>query len=72
MYLPRAHLLLGEQHFGWLIGEFFLLSGVAFLSLIGKYVLLEVMGGFINYRTLFMFITLKYYNRRCCFLPVWP
>ncbi|AKD56411.1 DUF4271 domain-containing protein [Spirosoma radiotolerans] len=38
-------LLLGEQHFGWLIGEFFLVSGVAFLSLIGKYVLLEVMGG---------------------------
>ncbi|GAB3806298.1 hypothetical protein GCM10028819_41410 [Spirosoma humi] len=38
-------LLLGEQHFGWLIGEFFLVSGVTFLSLIGKYVLLEVMGG---------------------------
>ncbi|MFD2936843.1 DUF4271 domain-containing protein [Spirosoma flavum] len=38
-------LLLGEQHFGWLIGEFFLVSGVAFLSLIGKYALLEVMGG---------------------------
>ncbi len=39
------NLLLGEQHFGWLIGEFFLVSGVAFLSLIGKYVLLEIMGG---------------------------
>ncbi|GAB3785640.1 hypothetical protein GCM10028818_47550 [Spirosoma horti] len=38
-------LLLGEQHIGWLIGEFFLVSGVVFLSLIGKYVLLEVMGG---------------------------
>ena len=39
------NLLLGEQHFGWLTGEFFLVSGVAFLSLIGKYVLLEIMGG---------------------------
>lgn len=38
-------LLLGEQHLGWLIGEYFLVSGVAFLSLVGKYVLLEVMGG---------------------------
>ncbi|MVM38324.1 DUF4271 domain-containing protein [Spirosoma sp. HMF3257] len=38
-------LLLGEQHLGWLLGEFFLLSGVAFLSLMGKYVALEIMGG---------------------------
>ncbi|OJW80423.1 MULTISPECIES: DUF4271 domain-containing protein [unclassified Spirosoma] len=38
-------LLLSEQHFGWLIGEFFLLSGVAFMSLIGKYIALEIMGG---------------------------
>ena len=38
-------LLLGEQHMGWLIGEFFLVSGLAFLSMMGKYVLLEVMGG---------------------------
>ncbi len=38
-------LLIGEQQVGWLIGEFFLVSGVAFLSLIGKYVLLEVIGG---------------------------
>ncbi len=38
-------LLLGGQNFGWLVGEFFLVSGAAFLSLIGKYVLLEVMGG---------------------------
>ncbi|QDK78489.1 DUF4271 domain-containing protein [Spirosoma sp. KCTC 42546] len=38
-------LLQGEQHLGWLVGEFFLLSGVAFLSLIGKYVALEIMGG---------------------------
>ncbi len=38
-------LLLSEQHFGWLIGEFFLLSGVAFMSLVGKYIALEIMGG---------------------------
>ncbi len=38
-------LLLGDQHMGWLIGEFFLVSGLAFLSMMGKYVLLEVMGG---------------------------
>lgn len=38
-------LLLGEQHLGWLVGEYFLVSSVAFLSLVGKYVLLEVMGG---------------------------
>lgn len=36
-------LLLGEQHLGWLIGEFFMLSIVAFLALIGKYIMLEVM-----------------------------
>ena len=39
------NLLLGEQHFGSLTGEFFLVSGVAFFSLIGKYIALEVMGG---------------------------
>ncbi|MVM31535.1 DUF4271 domain-containing protein [Spirosoma sp. HMF4905] len=44
MFASRT-LLLGEQHMGWLLGEFFLLSGVAFLSLIGKYVALEIMGG---------------------------
>lgn len=38
-------MLLGEQKFGALVGEFFLLSGVAFLSLMGKYLLLEVLGG---------------------------
>ena len=38
-------LLLGDQHMGWLIGEYFLVSGLAFLSMMGKYVLLEVMGG---------------------------
>lgn len=34
-----------EQRFGALTGEFFLLSGGAFLALLGKYVLLEVLGG---------------------------
>ena len=38
-------LIPGEQHIGWLISEFFLLSGLAFLGLIGKYVAIEVMGG---------------------------
>ncbi|MFD2573919.1 DUF4271 domain-containing protein [Spirosoma soli] len=38
-------LLVGEQRFGWLAGEYFLLSGLTFLSLIGKYVMLEVFGG---------------------------
>ncbi|WP_460965331.1 DUF4271 domain-containing protein [Spirosoma litoris] len=44
VFASRA-LLPGEQQLGWLVGEFFLLSGVAFLSLIGKYVALEIMGG---------------------------
>lgn len=38
-------LLLGEQKFGGLAGEFLLVSGLAFLSLMGKYLLLEVLGG---------------------------
>jgi hypothetical protein len=38
-------LLLGEQQLSALAGEFFLLSGMAFLALMGKYVLLEVLGG---------------------------
>ena len=38
-------LLLGEQKLGAMMGEFFLLSGMAFLALMGKYVLLEVLGG---------------------------
>jgi len=33
-----------EQHFGWLIGEFLALSAIAFVALLGKYVLLEVLG----------------------------
>ena len=37
--------LLGEQKFSALAGEFVLVSGLAFLSLMGKYVLLEVLGG---------------------------
>ena len=37
--------LLAEQKFGALAGEFVLVSGLAFLSLMGKYVLLEVLGG---------------------------
>ena len=37
--------LLGEQNFGTLATEFLLLSGVAFVALMGKYVLLEVIGG---------------------------
>jgi Domain of unknown function (DUF4271) len=38
-------LLLGGHKFGALTGEFFLLSAVVFLFLMGKYVLLEVLGG---------------------------
>lgn len=38
-------LLLGGHKFTALIGEFFLLSAVVFLFLMGKYVLLEVLGG---------------------------
>ncbi|GAB3560163.1 DUF4271 domain-containing protein [Spirosoma fluminis] len=38
-------LLLREQQFGWLIGEFLVLTGLAFLSLMGKYLALEVLGG---------------------------
>ncbi|GAB3950800.1 hypothetical protein GCM10028805_29600 [Spirosoma harenae] len=44
VFASRA-LLLGEQQFGWQVGQFFLLSIVAFLSLMGKYVSLEIMGG---------------------------
>ena len=43
-------LLPGEQRFGALAGEFFLLSGAAFLALVGKYVLLEVLGGLYKLR----------------------
>ncbi|SOD97930.1 DUF4271 domain-containing protein [Spirosoma fluviale] len=38
-------LLLGNQQFGWLAGEYFLVSGLVFVSLISKYFLLEVIGG---------------------------
>ncbi len=38
-------LVSGEQKLGVLAGEFFVLSSVAFLLLMGKYVLLEVLGG---------------------------
>ncbi|MBD2757571.1 DUF4271 domain-containing protein [Spirosoma sp. BT704] len=38
-------LLLSEQRFGWVASEFLLLSGIAFMSLLGKYVALEVFGG---------------------------
>lgn len=38
-------LLLDEKRFGWLVGEYFILSGLSFLSLMGKYVMLEVLGG---------------------------
>ncbi len=38
-------LLLAGQNVGGLVSEFFLLSGVTFLSLLGKYIALEVMGG---------------------------
>ena len=44
VFASRA-LLLGQQSLGGLIGEFFLLSIVVLISLIGKYVSLEVMGG---------------------------
>lgn len=43
-------LLPGEQKLGALAGEFLLLSGGAFLSLMGKYVLLEVLGGLYKLR----------------------
>lgn len=43
-------LLRGEQKFGGLAGEFLLLSGLAFLSLVGKYLLLEVLGGLYKLR----------------------
>lgn len=38
-------LLLSEQRFGWVAGEFLLLSGILFISLLGKYLVLEVVGG---------------------------
>ena len=38
-------LLLGSQQMGSLVSEFFLLSGGVFVSLLGKYVALEIMGG---------------------------
>ena len=38
-------LLLSEQRFGWVAGEFLLISGITFLSLLGKYLALEVIGG---------------------------
>lgn len=38
-------LLLGVQNLGGLVVEFFVLSVLAFLSFIGKYIALEVMGG---------------------------
>ncbi|WP_018618436.1 DUF4271 domain-containing protein [Spirosoma luteum] len=38
-------LLITGQNIGGLLSEFFLLSGVTFLSLLGKYISLEVMGG---------------------------
>ena len=38
-------LLLSEQRFGWVAGEFLLLSGISFISLLGKYIVLEVVGG---------------------------
>ncbi|MBC3786735.1 DUF4271 domain-containing protein [Spirosoma utsteinense] len=44
VFASRA-LLLGGHRFVALTGEFFLLSAVAFLFLMGKYVLLEVLGG---------------------------
>jgi hypothetical protein len=39
------NLLLGEQRFGWLAGEFVLLTALSFVSLMGKYIALEVLGG---------------------------
>lgn len=42
---PSRWLLPGEQKLGALAGEFVVLSGLAFLALMGKYVLLEVLGG---------------------------
>ncbi|GAB4031646.1 DUF4271 domain-containing protein [Spirosoma jeollabukense] len=44
VFASRA-LLLGQQSLGGLVGEFFLLSIVVLISLIGKYVSLEVIGG---------------------------
>lgn len=38
-------LLLGSQQMGGLVSEFFLLSGGIFISLLGKYAVLEVIGG---------------------------
>ena len=38
-------LLLSEQRFGWVASEFLLLSAIAFMSLLGKYVAIEVLGG---------------------------
>ena len=38
-------LIPGEHHTGWLVSQFLLLSGLAFIGLIGKYVALEVIGG---------------------------
>ena len=38
-------LLMSEQRFGWVAGEFLLLTGIAFMSLLGKYVMLKVLGG---------------------------
>ena len=42
--LISAALLPGEPRFGWLAGSFLLVSGLAFLALMGKYVALEIMG----------------------------
>ncbi|WP_461101792.1 DUF4271 domain-containing protein [Spirosoma koreense] len=44
VFASRA-LLLSEQRFGWVFSEFLLLSSIAFMSLMGKYVALEVFGG---------------------------
>ncbi len=38
-------LLPGEQRFSTLVAEFFLLGGMAFVALMGKYLLLNVLGG---------------------------
>ncbi|QJW88899.1 DUF4271 domain-containing protein [Spirosoma taeanense] len=37
--------LLADQRLSLLIGEFFLLSGISFITLVGKYVALEILGG---------------------------
>ena len=38
-------LLYSERHFGWVTSEFLILSTIAFVCLVGKYLLLEVIGG---------------------------